>query len=114
MNSNPERIDKSDEGSILEVCQRVCTKLEPIDNREKGEEMLFELLCRNFAEMGHKNINFTPHPDSSKLDNLKEHLFLLIDNQEESDRVFEYVYEFLDNVYPEEELWRLKMRSYEG
>jgi hypothetical protein len=109
MNGLPEQIHSTDDGSFIGVCNRVCTSLKPSGNREQDEELIFEALCQAFAERGHKNASFTPFPDSSKLDNLKEHLFLLIDDQEESDGVVEYVYEFLDNVYPQEELWRLKI-----
>ncbi|MDQ6785388.1 MAG: hypothetical protein M3033_01020 [Acidobacteriota bacterium] len=109
MISLPEQIHITNDGSFLAVCNRVCTSLKPSGSREQDEELIFETLCQIFADRSHKNVSFTPYPDSSKIDNLKEHLFLLIDNQEESDRVVEYVYEFLDNVYPQEELWRLKM-----
>lgn len=112
MISLPEQIHTTDDGSFSGVCNRLCASLKPSGSREQDEELIFETLCRIFAERGQKNISFTPYPDSSKIDNLKEHLFLLIDNQEESDGVVEYVYEFLDNVYPQdEELWRLK-RNY--
>ncbi len=113
MISLPEQINTSDDESFLAICNRICTSLKPSGSREPDEELIFERLCQVFADRGHKSVSFTPYPDSSKLDNLKEHLLLLIDNQEESDRVFECVYEFLDNVYPQdEELWRLKMGNY--
>ena len=111
LNKNlPDQIHITDDRSTLAVCKRVCTSLKPSNNREQDEELIFETLCRIFAERSHKTVSFTAYPNSSKLDNLKELLFLLIDDQEKSDQVLEYVYEFLDNVYPQEELWRLKMR----
>ena len=107
----PDQIHITDDRSILAVCKRVCTSLKPSDNREQDEELIFETLCRIFADKrGDKTVSFTAYPNTSKIDNLKELLFLLIDDQEKSDQVLEYVYEFLDNVYPQEELWRLKMR----
>jgi hypothetical protein len=105
-----DQIHITDDSSILGACKRVCTSLKPSDNREKDEELIFESLCRIFVERVNKTVSFTAYPNSSKIDNLKELLFLLIDDQEKSDQVLEYVYEFLDNVYPQEELWRLKMR----
>lgn len=105
----PEQINVTGDGSFLAVCNRICTSLKPSGNREQDEELLFEMLCRHFAESGRTNVSFTPRSDSSKIDNLKEYLFLLIDNQDESDYVVEQVYEFLDNVYPQEGFWRLKM-----
>ncbi len=110
----PDQINTNNDRSIFAACQSICTKLKPSGNRGQDEELIFEMLCRSFADRESKRISFTPYPDSSKIDNLKEHLFLLIDNQEESDRILEYIYEFLDNVYPQEELWQLKMRNYDG
>jgi len=107
----PDQINTNNDRSIFAACQNICTKIKPSGNRERDEELIFETLCHIFAGRESKRISFTPHPDSSKIDTLKEHLFLLIDNQEESDHILEYIYEFLDNVYPQEELWQLKMRS---
>jgi hypothetical protein len=111
----PEEINIADDESFSGICNRVCTSLKPSGSRGQDEELILDTLCRTVADRVHKNISFYPHPDSSKLDNLKEHLFLLIDDQEESDGIVEYVYEFLDNVYPQEdELWRLKMHNYDS
>ena len=110
----PEHPEITDDGSLFGVCNRVCVSLKPSGSRERDEVWIFERLCLVFAERGHKNVSFTPSENSSKINDLKEHLFLLIDDQEKSDAVVEHVYEFLDNVYPQEELWRLKMRNYDG
>ncbi len=104
-----EQTNSTDDESFLGVCNGVFASIKPSGSREQDEELIFETLCRIFAEKGHKNVTFTPYRNSSKIDNLKEHLFLLIDDQEASDNVVENVYEFLDNVYPQENLWRLKI-----
>lgn len=105
----PEEIHSTDDSSLAAICNRVCTSLKPSGNREQDEEFIFGTLCRIFAEKGRKNVFFTSSPGSTKIDNLREHLFLLIGDQEKSDKMFECVYEFLDNVYPQDDLWRLKM-----
>ena len=104
-----EQTNFTDDESFLGVCNSVFASIKPSGSREQDEELVFEMLCRTFAERGHKNVSFTPYRNSSNIDNLKEHLFLLIDDQEASDNVVENVYEFLDNVYPQENLWRLKV-----
>jgi len=109
MTDLPKEIEITYYGSLLSICNQVLTSLKPSGNREKDEEFIFGTLCRIFAERGHKSVSFTSSPGSSKIDNLREHLFLLIDNHKESDEILECVYEFLDNVYPQDELWRLKM-----
>lgn len=114
MTDIPEQVNLIGDGSFLGVCNRVCALLMPSGSRELDEEWIFERLCLVFAERSHKNASSVPSRNSTKLDNLKEHLFVLIDNQEESDAVVENIYEFLDNVYPQEELWRLRMQNYDG
>jgi len=39
-------------------------------------------------------------PRFSKLENLRERFFLVVDSQEELDAINEYIKEFFDNVYP--------------
>ncbi len=100
MTDLPEEIDITDDGSFTALCNRVCTSLKPSGNRQKDEEFIFGALCRIFDGRGNKNVSFTSSPGATKIDNLKEHLFLLIDDQDSSDALVECIYEFLDNVYP--------------
>lgn len=96
----PHEIDVTDDGSFSSICNRVCTSLKPSGNRDKDEEYLLGNICRILSERSQKNVSFASSRGSTKIDNLREHLILLVGNLEESDNILECVYEFLENVYP--------------